>query len=115
MAVGIDPKVDYAFKWLFGRESSTGILIDLLHAVLSPPPEEQIVEIRVLNPFSEKMALDDKLAVLDIKARDQRGRRENWPRRWTAGSTPCGTPRRWTQPSCPSQWHCPGSAGRWML
>jgi len=77
MPVGIDPKVDYAFKWLFGREGSTGILIDLLHAVLNPPPEEQIAEIQILNPFSEKMAMDDKLAVLDVRARDQRGRQFN--------------------------------------
>ena len=29
---------------------------------------------RVLNPYSEKMALDDKLSILDIKARDNQGR-----------------------------------------
>ena len=77
MPVGIDPKVDYAFKWLMGRDESSPILIDLLHAVLNPAPEEQIVDIQLLNPFSDKMALDDKLAVLDIKARDQLGRQFN--------------------------------------
>jgi predicted transposase/invertase (TIGR01784 family) len=77
MVIDIDPKVDYAFKWLFGNEKNTRLLVHLLHAILNPTPEEQIVEIQILNPFSEKMALDDKLSILDIKARDQRGRQFN--------------------------------------
>jgi hypothetical protein len=27
MMLGIDPKVDYAFKWLFGNQKNTSILI----------------------------------------------------------------------------------------
>jgi predicted transposase/invertase (TIGR01784 family) len=30
-----------------------------------------------MNPFNEKDAPDDKKSVLDIKARDQRGRKHN--------------------------------------
>jgi hypothetical protein len=30
MILDIDPTVDYAFKYVFGRESTTSILIDLL-------------------------------------------------------------------------------------
>jgi len=77
MTLGIDPKVDYAFKWLFGHEQNTPILIHLLHAILNPAPEEQIVELQILNPFTDKMALDEKLSILDIKARDQLGRQFN--------------------------------------
>ena len=77
MILGIDPKVDYAFKWLFGNQKNTSILIHLLHAILNPAPEEQIVEIQILNPFNDKMALDEKLSILDIKARDQLGRQFN--------------------------------------
>ena len=44
---------------------------DLLHAVLKP--EKPIVELQILNPFNEKDAADDKLSVLDIKARDDAG------------------------------------------
>jgi len=77
MKLGIDPKVDYAFKWLFGNQKNTSILIHLLHAILNPTPDEQIVEIQILNPFNEKMALDEKLSILDIKARDQLGRQFN--------------------------------------
>jgi hypothetical protein len=31
----------------------------------------------MLNPFKEKMALDEKLSILNIKARDQLGRQFN--------------------------------------
>ena len=34
MKPGIDPKVDYAFKKVFGSESNTDLLTDLLEAVL---------------------------------------------------------------------------------
>jgi predicted transposase/invertase (TIGR01784 family) len=77
MMLGIDPKVDYAFKWLFGNQKNTSILIHLLHAILNPAPDEQIVEIQILNPINDKMALDEKLSILDIKVRDQLGRQFN--------------------------------------
>ncbi len=38
MLLGIDPKVDYAFKYLFGREVNLPILIDVLESVLGNPP-----------------------------------------------------------------------------
>ncbi len=74
MRLDIDPNVDYAFKKLFGSEANTDLLIDLLHAVLRPPPGRLITEVELLNPFSDRDALDDKLSVLDVKARDQGGR-----------------------------------------
>ncbi|MBI3944422.1 MAG: PD-(D/E)XK nuclease family transposase [Armatimonadetes bacterium] len=77
MILGIDPKVDYAFKFLFGNEKNTQPLIHLLHSILNPTPEEQIVEVEILNLFNERMALDDKLSILDIRARDQLGRHFN--------------------------------------
>jgi PD-(D/E)XK nuclease family transposase len=39
MIPGLDPKVDYAFKKVFGSEANTPILLDLLDAVLKPPPD----------------------------------------------------------------------------
>ena len=41
MKPGIDPRVDYALKKVFGSESSTPILLDFLNAVLKPPPERR--------------------------------------------------------------------------
>jgi predicted transposase/invertase (TIGR01784 family) len=70
----IDPKVDYAFKKIFGSEANTPVLIDLLNAVLQPSPDRQIVDLQIQNPFNEKETADDKLSFVDIKARDQNGR-----------------------------------------
>src|SRR5208283_4937151 len=77
MILGVDPKVDYAFKHVFGREATRPILIDVLESVLNPVPGHHILDIELLNPFNPKEALDDKLSILDIKARDQTGRQFN--------------------------------------
>src|SRR5437660_11890725 len=77
MILGIDPKVDYAFKHLLGRDSTRPILIDLLDKILKPEPGHFIQDIELLNPFNPKETLDDKLSILDIKARDQSGRQFN--------------------------------------
>jgi predicted transposase/invertase (TIGR01784 family) len=77
MIVGIDPKVDYAFKHLFGRDATRPILIDVLNSILNPAPAHRVREVELLNPFNPKEALDDKLSILDIKARDQTGRQFN--------------------------------------
>lgn len=77
MILGIKPTVDYAFKWLLGRESTKPILIFSTDAVLQPAPGHQIQLIDLLNPFNPKERVDDKLSILDIKARDQSGRQFN--------------------------------------
>ena len=74
MIVGIDPKVDFAFKHLFGREANQELLIDILNQVLQPGPEEQITHVEILNPFNPKETAHDKLSILDVKVRDQKGR-----------------------------------------
>jgi predicted transposase/invertase (TIGR01784 family) len=77
MILGIDPKVDYAFKHLLGRDATRPILIDVIDNVLNPLPGHHIRDIELMNPFNPKEALDDKLSILDIKARDQSGRQLN--------------------------------------
>ncbi len=71
MIPGIDPKIDIAFKKVFGSERLGDLTAALINAVRSPPPEHRVVEVEILNPYSERMTLDDKLSILDIKARDQ--------------------------------------------
>jgi predicted transposase/invertase (TIGR01784 family) len=71
MALGIDPTVDYAFKKLFGDPENSDLLIHLLNAVLKP--DSPIVKVELLNPFNDKEFIEDKLSVLDIKARDALG------------------------------------------
>src|SRR5437868_13352174 len=77
MILGVNPTVDYAFKHLLGRDSTRPILMNVLDSVLQPAPGHGIREIELLNPFNPKEALDDKLSILDIKARDQSGRQFN--------------------------------------
>jgi predicted transposase/invertase (TIGR01784 family) len=77
MILGVTPTVDYAFKHVFGRDSTRPILINLADSVLAPAPAHRIQNLELLNPFNPKEALDDKLSILDIKARDQSGRQFN--------------------------------------
>jgi len=76
MIIGIDPTVDYAFKHLYGRERTRPLLMHLSNSVLVPAGHA-IFHLELLNPFNAKEALDDKLSILDIKARDQSGRQFN--------------------------------------
>ena len=73
MILGIDPKVDIVFKKVYGSDSSTDLTVSLINAVLETFAAHRVVEVELLNPYSEKMALDDKLSILDIKARDLAG------------------------------------------
>jgi predicted transposase/invertase (TIGR01784 family) len=77
MIPGIDPKIDIAFKKVFGSEPWRDLTASLINAVLEPPPQQRLVDVELLNPYSEKMTLDDKLSILDIKARDDQGRLYN--------------------------------------
>ncbi|HZK82431.1 MAG TPA: Rpn family recombination-promoting nuclease/putative transposase [Humisphaera sp.] len=77
MILGIDPKVDYAFKYMLGRDSTRAILIDVLNKVLDSPAGHEIQDVELLNPFNLQETLDDKLSILDLKARDQSGRQFN--------------------------------------
>ena len=72
MAIGIDPTVDFAFKKLFGSPEHPDITIHFLNAVLRDDP--RIVDIEILNPFLERDFADDRLAILDVLARDETGR-----------------------------------------
>ena len=72
MPLGIKPTVDFAFKKIFGSPENIPVLIGLLNAILDLP--RPIVHVEILNPFSYQDFADDKLIVLDIRARDSAGR-----------------------------------------
>jgi predicted transposase/invertase (TIGR01784 family) len=73
MIPGIDPKIDIVFKKVYGSDSWTDLTVSLINAVLGEFAVHRVVEVELLNPYSERMALDDKLSILDIKARDLDG------------------------------------------
>lgn len=77
MRIGIDPKVDYAFRRLFGHPKNGLLLCSLLNAILKWPEGRQIVVAVVRNPFLAQETFDGKSVVLDIRAQDQLGRTYN--------------------------------------
>lgn len=68
----INPRVDFAFKKLFGSEENKDLLIALLNAILSEEPP--ITEVVLKNPYSLADYLAGKMSILDIKAHDANGR-----------------------------------------
>ena len=77
MIPGIDPKVDIAFKRVFGSPPWRNLTISLIEAVLQPAPWQRLADLELLNPYTEPITCDDKLSILDIKARDDQGRLYN--------------------------------------
>ncbi len=69
----INPRVDFAFKLIFGREQNKDILISLLNSILEDYQPRPIASIEILNPFGSKEYERDKLTILDIRARDDKG------------------------------------------
>ncbi len=67
----INPRVDFAFKILFGSEENTDILLPFINSILSL--SNPLTELTLLNPYNHKTHSTDKLSILDIKARDGLG------------------------------------------
>ncbi len=71
MKHAIDPKIDCVFKALLGAERNRRLLIHFLNAMLAGELAAPIVAVEILNPYNEREFLDDKLSIVDVKARDQ--------------------------------------------
>ncbi|MDZ7621744.1 MAG: Rpn family recombination-promoting nuclease/putative transposase [Candidatus Competibacteraceae bacterium] len=70
----IDPKIDCVFKALLGAERNRRLSIHFLNAILAGELPAPITAVEILNPYNEREFLDDKLSIVDVKARDQAGR-----------------------------------------
>ena len=66
----IDPKIDCVFKALLGADDNRNLLVHFLNAILSTDLAAPIATVEILNPYNEREYLDDKLSIVDIKARD---------------------------------------------
>jgi predicted transposase/invertase (TIGR01784 family) len=64
----INPRVDFAFKILFGSEENIDILRPFVNSILSLP--NPLTELTLLNPYNHKTHAADKGTILDIKAKD---------------------------------------------
>ena len=64
--IRVNPKVDLAFKKLFGVEENKDLLISLINSIVSE--EDQVKDVILLNPHNPQNFKNDKLSILDIKA-----------------------------------------------
>ena len=71
----ISPKVDIAFKKIFGVEENKDLLISLINSIVGE--EDQVADVTLLNPYNPKSFKTDKLSILDIKAQGVDGKRFN--------------------------------------
>jgi predicted transposase/invertase (TIGR01784 family) len=74
MRYHIDPKIDCVFKALLGSEDNRRLLIHFINAILAGELLSPITEVIILDPYNEREFLDDKLSIVDVKARDEQGR-----------------------------------------
>lgn len=75
MTEKINPRVDVAFKKIFGTESNKDLLISLINSIVGE--EDQVADITLLNPYNHKNFKNDKLSILDIKAEGSNGKKFN--------------------------------------
>lgn len=71
----ISPRVDIAFKKIFGVEENKDLLISLINSIVST--QDQITDVTLLNPYNAKSFKTDKLSILDVKAKGADGKRFN--------------------------------------
>ena len=67
----LNPKVDFAFKKLFGSEENKEILISFINSIVSK--DNQIKNIELKNPYNISNYRKGKMTILDIKAIDEKG------------------------------------------
>ena len=71
----ITPRVDIAFKKIFGVEENKDLLISLINSIVSN--DDQVADITLLNPYNPKNFKNDKLSIMDIKAVGKNDKRFN--------------------------------------
>ncbi len=75
MSHKINPRVDIAFKKIFGTEDNKDLLISLINSIVGE--KDQVVDVTLLNPYNQKNFKNDKLSILDIKAEGNHGKKFN--------------------------------------
>jgi len=73
--MAVTPRVDIAFKKLFGVEENKDLLISLINSIVSK--EDQVLEVELLNPYNSKNFENEKTSIVDIKAKSHTGKHYN--------------------------------------
>ncbi|MBF0153137.1 MAG: Rpn family recombination-promoting nuclease/putative transposase [Magnetococcales bacterium] len=69
----IDPRIDFAFKKIFGSDDAKDILISFLESLLCLEGDRRLAEVTLLDPFLAPKIRELKHSILDVKCRDRRG------------------------------------------
>ncbi len=70
----VDVKNDVAFRKIFGNENKKIILISFLNAVMKLKSKDAIMDVEILNPYQLPIIKNLKASIIDVKARDKRGK-----------------------------------------
>ena len=62
MTERISPRVDIAFKKIFGVEENKDLLISLINSIVGT--SDQVSDVTLLNPYNSKSFKKDKLSIL---------------------------------------------------
>ncbi|MGD9940932.1 MAG: Rpn family recombination-promoting nuclease/putative transposase [Clostridia bacterium] len=65
---------DYIFKYVFGREESKDVLLDLVNAIMEDAGRSRIRNLTLGNPIQGRRSKFLKETVLDIRAEDEHDR-----------------------------------------
>ncbi len=66
----INPRVDFAFKKLFGVEKNKDLLLSLINSIVSE--KDQVKDLILQNPYNTQDFVNDKTSILDIKALNEK-------------------------------------------
>jgi len=66
----INPRVDFAFKKLFGSEENKDLLISLINAIVTE--EDTVEDVELKNPYNLADYQAGKMSILDIKAKNKK-------------------------------------------
>jgi len=68
---------DIFVKYLFGSEGNEDLLLQFINAVLMDSGFDKITSVEIRDPFNFQESLNDKLSILDVKAKDDKGHHYN--------------------------------------
>lgn len=71
MGVYYSPKIDLAFRKLFGSEENKALLISLINSIVHS--EFRVIDLTIKNPYNFAEYADSKSSILDLKALSQSG------------------------------------------
>ncbi len=69
----IDPRIDFAFKKIFGSESAKDVLVSFLESLLGLEGDRRIADLTILDPFLAPKIRELKYSILDVRCQDHRG------------------------------------------